>query len=649
LDQFGGVDVRHASLVQRGCRAARCYRSLALSATAGLLALGATQARAQSIEQLQQLSIDQLANIEVTSVSRRPESLSDAAAAIYVITADDIRRSGYARLADVLRLAPNLEVQQQSAQNYAISARGFDSVVAANKLLVMVDGRSIYSPIHSETFWDQLQVPLDDIERIEVISGPGGTQWGPNAVNGVINIITKKSSDTQGGLADLKAGAVDQNGLVQYGGTFGTAGTYRVYGQGLGVGNSVEPNGSSAHDDWHGGQTGFRTDWQSGADTVMFEGDFYRNNDGLDNGRQYGGDLVARWNRKLDGGSSVEVQSSYDEEHRYELGGSDYYAAYDLQAQHTFTLGRNLIVWGGELQELEDKLVQTSTGFQFVPQSRLISIGDGFVQDTITLTDGLKLTLGTKLQYSSYTRLDYLPSIRLGWAVSDNNFLWAAISRAVRTPSRLERDLEEPHILALAPDFGSEKLVAYELGYRTQPAPQLSLSVSLYYNRYTDLRTEDFLPPGSPARIQFGNYQEGDTFGIEAWGDWRALPWWKLSVGVNLMHKDLHITGAPAGVHAVDYAGGDDPGYQVSFRSSMNLPHNVEFDFGIQAVDQLPDPVVAGYVQANARLAWHVTPALELSLSGSNLFAAYHLEAITPGTAPLEIQRSIYLGLRWKY
>ena len=616
-------------------------------AAALLYLLSSRSALAQSIEDLQSMSIEQLANLSVTSVSRRPEKLSDAAAAIYVITAEDIRRSGYVRLADVLRLAPNLEVQQQSGQSYAISSRGFNSVVDANKLLVMVDGRSIYSPIHSGTFWDQLQVPLDDIERIEVISGPGGTQWGANAVNGVINIITKQSGDTQGGLVDAKIGPVDQNGLVQYGGKFGADGAYRVYGQGLGVGPSVHPGSANAGDAWHGAQTGFRTDWQNGADSVIAEGDFYRNNDELENGRQYGGDLIGRWDHKLADGSSLEVQSSYDEEHRYVLGGSDYYAAYDLQAQHTFTLGRNLIVWGGEIQAINDKL-EISSGSRFVPESRTITIGDAFAQDTITLTDGLKLTVGTKLQYSSYTGVDYLPSIRLGWRLSDRDFLWAAVSRAVRTPSRLDRDLEAPHLLALAPTFQAEKVIAYEAGYRTQPTPQLSLSVSLYYNQYTDLRTEDFLSNG-PAPLQLGNYEAGEAYGVEAWGDWSVLPWWKLSAGINLMHKDLHIVGTPPGVRAVDSAGGDDPGYQVSFRSSMDLPHDVEFDFGIQVVDRLPDPVVEGYVQANARIAWHVTPALELSLSGTNLFAAYQVQAIAPGSAPLEVQRSIYLGLRWKY
>jgi len=602
-------------------------------------------AQAQSVEDLQSMSIEQLANLSVTSVSRRQENLSDAAAAIYVITAEDIRRSGYVRLADVLRLAPNLEVAQMNGQTYAISARGFNSNVDANKLLVMVDGRSIYSPIHSETFWDQLQVPLDDIAQIEVISGPGGVQWGANAVNGVINIITKKAGDTQGGLVDLKAGTVDQNGLVRYGGTFGAGGTYRVYGQGLDVGPAVRPGGASAGDGWHGGQTGFRTDWQGGNDAVMIEGDFYRNNDQLDNGRQYGGDLVGRWDHPLDDGSSLEVQTSYDQEQRYLLGGSDYDQNYDLQAQHTFSAGRNLIVWGGEFQAMEDKIVLPSSAAQFIPGSSGIQIGDAFAQDTIALTGALKLNLGTKVQYSSYSDFDYLPSIRLGWKLTDTNFLWAAISRAVRDPSRLDRDLEEPHLLALAPDFESEKLVAYEAGYRGQPTPQTSVSASIYWNQYTDLRTLDYTGNKATPYI-LGNREAGNTYGLEAWGDWRVLPWWKLSAGVNLMHEDLHV--AP-GSNAQDYSSGDNPGYQFILHSFMDLPHNVQFDFGFQVVDRLPDPIVEGYVQAEARIAWQVTPAIELSLAGNNLLAAYHVETAVAGTAPLEVQRSIYLGLRWKY
>jgi iron complex outermembrane receptor protein len=222
---------------------------------------------------------------------------------------------------------------------------------------------------------------------------------------------------------------------------------------------------------------------------------------------------------------------------------------------------------------------------------------------------------------------------------------WAAISRAVRTPSRVDRDLKEPGILALAPHFESEKLVSYELGYRGQPAPQTSVSVSLYSDQYGDLRTLNYIP-NSATPYQLGNDGAGYVYGVEAWGDWRVLSWWKLSTGVDLMHKDLHVV---PGVSATDEAGGDDPGYQFSFRASMDLPHNVEFDVGIQVVDRLPDPAVQDYVQANARIPWHITPALELSLSGNNLLAAYHVETVEPGTAPHAVQCSIYLGLRWKY
>ena len=352
--------------------------SAACAACVALTALLAPAARAQSVEDLQRLSLEDLTNISVTSVSRRPEPLSDAAAAIYVITAEDIRRSGAVRLAEVLRLAPNLEVQQLNGQTYAISARGFDSVIDANKLLVMIDGRSIYSPIHSETFWIRSRCrsttssgSRSSAARVARTGAQRGQRRDQYHHQGLRN--------SQGVLLNLKLGTIDQNGLLQYGGKFGTNGTYRVYGQGLGEGPTVlKSTGGSAGDAWHGGQTGFRTDWRGVDDTVLAEGDFYRNNDALLNGRQYGGDLTARWDHRLDGGSNVEVQTSYDEQHRYELGGSDYYASYDLQAQHTLTLGRNLFVYGAEFQSISDKLVETTSVGQFVPQSRWIGIGDAF-------------------------------------------------------------------------------------------------------------------------------------------------------------------------------------------------------------------------------------------------------------------------------
>lgn len=621
-----------------GARAIR--RLLAISGT--VLAL-IPAAQAQSVEELQRLSIEQLSNIEVTSVSKRTEPISEAPAAIYVITSDDIRRSGAITLPEVLRLAPNLDVARDNAQTYAVSARGFNSTDASNKILVLIDGRAVYAPVHSGVYWDQLQVPLDDIERIEVISGPGGSVWGANAVNGVINIITKNSADTQGGLLDLKAGPVDQYGLLQYGSRFGENGSYRIYGQGIGIGATDLSNGRRAHDDWRGAQTGFRTDWQGGADQVMTQGDAYRNVNSLD-GRETGGDLLARWTRSFGAGSNLQVQSSYDDQVRVTPGFRDAYRSYDLQAQHTKDFGRNLLVWGGEYRLVADDLTNVANSFVLVPARRTVGIGDIFAQDTFALRDNLKLTFGTKIEDSTYAGIDLLPSIRLGWTVSDRTFLWAAISRAVRTPSRLDRELTAPGLLAPALDFTSEKLVAYEVGYRGRPTSQTSLSVSFYYNVYDDLRTTS-LSTVSGFPLELRNGEAGSTYGMEAWGDWRVRPWWRLSAGVNLGHKDLHLKPG-----IIDIANGQsegyDPGHQFSLRSSMDLAHGVELDFGVREVGQLSNAPVKGYVEGDMRVAWNFAERWQLSFAAYNMFAPHHLETVTPGDPTYLPRRSAYLGLR---
>jgi len=626
--------------VATGWRTQHCN---VLATVLTVIAIAAAPARAQTLEELRGLSIDQLANVDVTSVLRRPESLSETPAAIYVITSEDIRRSGAITLTEALRLAPNLEVARQDAPTYAISARGFNGVDSSNKLLVLIDGRSIYSPIQSGVFWDQIQVPLDNIDHIEVISGPGGTQWGANAMNGVINIITKNSRDTLGGLADMKAGPVDQNGFLRYGGRFGETGTYRAYGEGFGIGHTDLPGGVSANDDWHGGQGGFRADWQARSDSLMLEGDFYRNTDAF-NGRQYGSDLLGRWGHDFSGGSHLDVQTSFDEQSRVVTGSSDWYSSYDLQAQHTFSLGRNTVVWGGEYRLIQDDFINNSNFFVLLPQRRTLYVGNVFAEDTIALTEALKLTAGLKLEGSTYTGLNYLPSIRLGWRVADTAFLWAAVSRSVRTPSRIDRELQAPGFVLPAVNFTTEKLIAYEIGYRGRPTPNTSLSVSLYYDQYDDLRTTNEISV-NPLLFELGNDRAGAVYGIEAWGDWQALSWWRLSAGINLLHKNLHVK--PGVVTTADNQSvGDDPGYQVFLRSSMDLPHNLELDIGFRAIDSLPDPAVQNYIEAHARLAWHVTPALELSIAGYNLLSPHHGETVTPPSPLQEARRSIYLGLR---
>jgi iron complex outermembrane recepter protein len=612
--------------------------------TGGIVA--ASDAAAQTVEELRRLSIEDLANVEITSVSKRPQPLSQAPASVYVITSEDIRRSGAASIPEVLRLAPNLQVARLDAASYAISARGFNSFQAANKLLVLIDGRSVYTPLHGGVFWDQQQVMLEDIDRIEVISGPGGTLWGANAVNGVINIITKHSRETQGGLVGFQLGNLDKGASARYGGELGDNGTYRIYALGFERGDTVLPDGDSAGDDWDGIQTGFRMDLRGVDDAFTLQGDLYDNELDADASNS-GGNLLARWNRDLGAGSALEVQAYYDRADRSALGVDDSLETFDIEAQHTLPLGtRHEIVWGGGYRLTEDEFINRLNPFVLDPQSDTVQLGNLFVQDGITLSDDLTLTLGTKFEYSGYTGFEYLPSARLAWQVSDTALLWSAVSRAVRTPSRIDRDLTAPGILERASDsLDSEELIAYEIGYRGQPSARSSLSVSLFYNDYDDLRALTVSPDSGLA--VFGNALEGHTYGVEAWGDYRVREWWLLSAGVNLLEKDLDLK--PGGIDAaLSQHEGNDPEYQFSLRSRMDLADDVELDIGLRAVDDLPDPAVPGYVELDARLGWHVTEALELSAAGFNLLDDQHPEAGDAATRR-EVPRSVYVGARWRF
>lgn len=619
---------------------------------------------------LSQLSIEQLVNINITSVSKTPEALSGAPAAVYVITHDDIIRSGATTLPEMLRLAPNLEVAQIDAQSYAISARGFN-LYGADKLLVLIDGRSVYTPFFSGVFWDQESVLPEDIDRIEVISGPGATLWGANAVNGVINIITKKSSDTQGGFVDAGAGNTMYDGTAQYGSKIGQYTTYRVYGEGLEQQHDELRNGSSAGDGWRRQQGGFRVDWNKAADLITLQGDVYQNpeqNQNLthdfatESSQIAGRNLLARWTRQWDGGSTTQVQTYYDYNARLDSAdvyGGDRLSIYDADAQDSFSLGtRNAFVAGGgyriEQDEINDNLAAVPAVL-FEPASATLDRSNVFLQDTITLTDTLKLTPGIKIEKDAYVAVEPLPSVRLAWKLDDRNLIWAAISRAARAPSREDRNLDEVVLQTKPPlnffagnDFQSEKLDAYELGYRAEPAPRVSFSVSTYYNVYQDLRSI-----GTTAvtafPVYFNNDMQGDTYGAETWVTYQVLRWWRLAAGYNILREKLEFKPGTPDISGVSTAG-DDPGHQVSLRSSMDLPHDVTLDADLRQIGSLPDPKVPAYAELDARVGWKISDAFNVALSGSNLLRAHHIEFIdTSVRQPVEIGRTFYVQAQWRF
>lgn len=640
----------------------RAGRAAGIALAAALLACTNIAARAedddQSVTALQQMSIEQLGSIQVTSVSREPESLSDAPAAIYVITHDEIMRSGRTTLPEILRLAPNLEVAQVSANSYAITARGFNGTTtsngAGNKLLVLIDGRSVYTPLYAGVFWDLQYVLPDDIDRIEVISGPGAALWGANAVNGVINIITKNSADTQGAFAKVRAGNLDMGASAQYGGTIGEDTTLRIYGAGFHRREDVTANGAGTSDNWQKFQTGFRLDYAPGNSLLTVQGDFFTGFEGQPappDARIRGHNLLARWSETLDDDQSFQIQAYYDYNALYVPGSiGDSLRTFDIDAQHSFTWGEDQnIVWGGDFRYVNDRFHNIDV-VKFLPPNTKHYLASGFVQDTIALSDEFNLILGTKVEDDPFIGVQFLPNVRVSFKPDDRDLLWASVARAVRAPSLWDRNLNElagSTVFLGGGHFREEKLIAYEAGYRAQPLSDLSFSLSAYYNVYDDLRSVE-LSPNPSAVIVFGNMMKGKTYGVEFWGNYAVNDWWRLTAGANYEHEDLHFKpGSISPLLGLDssYAG-DDPPWQLSLRSSMDITPDLMLDVALRGVGKLPEPKVSAYAEMDVNLNWKISDNLQFSLAGFNLLHKHHPEYLTGGGSN-EIPRSVVASIRW--
>lgn len=615
-----------------------------------------------TLQELGNLSLQDLGKIVVTSVAKSPERLSRAPASIYVITHDEIMRSGAQTLPEILRLAPNLEVFQTSPSTWVITARGFAGSPGAenlsNKLLVLIDGRSVYNPIYSGVYWEMQGVVPGDIDRIEVISGPGAALWGANAVNGVINIITRKASDTQGGLLDVGAGNQYSSATLQYGGKIRADASYRAYAKTL-HGNSFETaDGSDAHDGWRQSQAGFRIDWTPDDDQVTFEGHAF-------SGRQHegsspdqlisGGDLQTTWRRTFDDGSSLQVLGYYDRVHRMaaDHGGGFTINTFDLEIQRDLRVGSwNHVVWGAGARrnhvDITNAISPVMT-FAFHPARFNLDVTNVFAQDKMTLGRHFALTLGVKFEDDPYSGLTVMPNVRAAWTFDRAGTLWAAVSRAVRAPTPLDTSVDEKvgpvNFLQGNPDFATEKLTAYELGYRQQFTSRASASVAVFDDRYDDLKTIEptpvtFLP------LYFGNGMKGDVYGMEAWASYQAADWWRLGAGVYLQHRVLEFkadSNSPLGL----WQAGDDPSRQGFVRSSMNLGANWTLHADLRHIGALPDPFVPAYTELNARLGWKATDRLQISLSGMNLLHPWHQEYVFPGAD--RIGRTFFVDARLKF
>jgi iron complex outermembrane receptor protein len=614
-----------------------------------LIAAIPVQSAAQSGKDLADLSLEELSNIEVTSVSGRAERLADAPASIFVITREDIRRSGVTSLPEALRLAPNLQVARSNANSYAISARGFNNSIG-NKLLVLIDGRTVYTPLFSGVFWNAQDVMLEDIERIEVISGPGATLWGTNAVNGVINVTTRAARDTQGALVAGGAGNLERGTSVRYGGRLGDNGHFRLYGKYFDWDNTARAAGGPVRDAWDKGQVGFRADWGGAERSFTVQGDAYRGEleqalPGMT--RLEGMNLLGRWNQRLSDGSNLRVQGYYDRTERNQPGTfREELDVFDLELQHTLKrLGQHTVIWGGGYRYARDQ-VGNSALLAFLPAERNLNWWNAFVQDEIALRSDLGLTVGARLESNDYTGLEVLPSARLAWKPARDRLVWGAISRAVRSPSRLDREFfvfVPPILLNGGPNFRSEVSNVAELGYRAQASSALSYSLTAFYHKHDRQRSVEPAPGGG---FVLDNKIEGSTHGVEAWGNYRVTSSWRLSGGLVLLEQNLRLKPDSMDTSGID-ALGNDPKHQWLLRSAFDLTPRHEFDVMVRRIGALPDPSVPAYTAVDARLAWRARRDLELSVTVNNLFDAGHPEFGVPATRS-EFERSIFLKMLWR-
>lgn len=597
-----------------------------------------------SLQALKGLSMEELMNIEVTSISMRPEKLTEVASAIQVITEENIHRSGVTRLPEALRLASNLQISQANSHDWAVTARGFNGLpsaggILANKLQVTIDGRSLYSPLYGGVFWDVQNTPLKDVDRIEVVSGPGGTLWGANAVNGVINIVTKSAKETQGLYVSGAAGSFLQDQIeARYGFKIDSNIFMRVYGQRFDQRDTKLDTGGNALDAWSMTQTGFRMDYyQSEASTLTFQGDFYwgKANESLSRLVTDGQNLLARFTHIFSDQSNLSIQAYFDRTWRntpdavnplsYEL------TTYDLEIQHRFALGEHQsILWGAGYRQQQDKVSHTLT-----PLTKDMPLYSGFIQDEITLLPNLlKLAIGSKFLHNVFSGFDIQPTARLAWTPNIKHTIWTSVSGAVRTPSRFDTDVSVTRA-----KFDSEKITAYELGYRVRPSNQASLSFAAFYNKYNDLRSFDLnIDPQPP--IVIANSQRAESWGFELFGNFQATEWWHLRGGYTFFEKEVWAASdrtLPVSVHLE----GVDPRNMLMLQSNLDLSKNFTFDIVARYVSGLPSienliPEVPAYFTFDIRAAW-LFKNFEISVVGQNLLEKEHAE-----TGSSIIPRSIY-------
>jgi iron complex outermembrane recepter protein len=645
-------------------------------------------AQNQSPSDLTQISLEDLMNVQVTSVSKKEQTLGSAGAAVFVITQEDIRRSGATNIPDLLRMVPGVNVAQMSASTWAISIRGFNDVFA-DKVLVLIDGRSVYNPITSGVSWDQQDVPLEDIERIEVIRGPGGTVWGANAVNGVINIITKNAKNTQGGIISIGGGSErNADEFAQYGGTIGSTGTYRVFGKSFDIDSSTLPGGGSAQDGWKSVHGGFRSDWVlSPRDTVTVQGDLQESREGqnltavvptalpleetfTDRFGASEGNVLARWNHTLENGSETSLQIYDDHSSTFSLGSRDRQNTVDLDFQHHLAVGsRQDIVWGFG-SRVADLFLGIGYGIVYVPPSRTDVLLSTFFQDQVRITSALSFTFGSKFEHNAYTGFELEPSGQLVWNPTARQSVWLSAARAIRQPDAVDASIRDeaatfptgPGSFGVVEAIGNpvqrtERLNDFEAGYRVQATVRLSLDAAVFLNFYHDLRTAEELAPyfvtaaGPPYLVLpviFQDVGNAHAYGGELFLDWKPIDRWRISAGYSRLR--MIFSKNPANVDSeIGDLGTGTPQQQFQARSALNLPHRFEWDSSLEYVGRLAAGIPA-YTRVDTRLGWSLGEHLNFSVVGQNLLSPRHAEFPDDvGLNHMLITRSVFAKVTFRF
>jgi len=643
---------------------------------------------------LMNLGLEDLMTLDVTSVSKHKQKIAEAPAAVSVITQEDIQRSGLQSIPELLRLAPGLDVAQIDANQWAIGSRGFNDLFS-NKLLVLMDGRTLYTPLFSGVFWDMQDYVLQDLDRIEVVRGPGATLWGANAVNGVINIETKSARDTQGVLLSGIGGNYMDSGSVRYGGAIDDHTWFRVFTKYRSFNDDPLANGSDAHDGWQSLLGGFRLDHEAGPqDNLTFEASGYgsRNSELLtipdfvpptlvktqelaySNDEEY---VLGRWTHTFSDTSDLALQLYYDhlntvvwQDNPYRLD------TFDIDFQHRFAIGKiQEITWGLGYRFQSDYAGFTSFGpgveSFLTPARRDDYFANQFIQDDVSLVpDRVHVIPGIKLEENSYSNFETEPSLKVLWTPNDSNTVWGSIARAVRTPSRWEQDatlaaIDVPTPAGLPglvqttpnPHFESEELIAYELGYRVRPTKSLTVDVNGFYNHYGNLQgfipgtpTIALTPPGHLiVPVSIGNDLYGHSYGGELSANWKVNDRWRLSGSYSLQEiKVFHSQPDPLGQAAYDQ--GASPENQFQIHSYFDVMRNVQFNASGYYVQRLPIGIPS-YFRVDLNVVWRPVDNLTLTFAVQNLFDNHHpaFGGFRVIRVPSEVPRTFYGQLTWSF